>query len=401
MKISRKIIVLAVLGVVALGGVAWWAKDHYAADPLAGLLIVDAATGDIERAALATGTLRPAKLVAVGTQASGRVTAMKVKIGQTVKAGDLIAEIDDVSQRNALKTAQASLDAVHAQLEEKRASLVYAEAALSREVITVARQATSRDAFESARATVATTRAQIAALKAQIVGADVAVETANVNLDYTRITAPLDGMVLLVVTQEGQTVNALQSAPTIAIIGQVDTMAVRAEISEADIIGVKPGQPVYFTILGDLETRWDATLVSLDPAPDSIRSDTSIVSSTGSSSTSSTSAAIYYYGNFQVPNPDGRLKTYMTAQVRVVLGSAKGVVTIPISALSAADAKGERTVEVVDARSAVTRRTVTTGLDDKISVEIRTGLTVGERVVSNRKSSVGTKTASAASPMGL
>lgn len=407
MKFSRKTLVLAALGAVAIGGAAWWAKVHFTTDPLAGLLVVDVVTGDIERAVLATGTLRPVKLVAVGAQVSGRVTAMKVAIGQTVKKGDLVAEIDDVSQQNALKTAQASLDAVHAQLQEKQATLVYAQAALAREELTLAQKASSRDAFEVARTAVATTRAQIAALTAQGTEADVAVETAKVNLGYTRITAPLDGMVLLVVTQEGQTVNAAQSAPTIVILGQVDRMTVRAEISEADVTGVKPGQPVYFTILGDLDTRWDATLVSLDPAPDSIRSDTSIVSSTtssSSSSSSSTSVAVYYYGRFEVPNPEARLKTYMTAQVHVVLGSAKGVVTVPTSALSAAGAKGERTVEVVDADDAITRRVVTVGLDDKVRVEIKTGLKPGERVVSNRKTG-GAATAATSSrnrsPMGF
>ncbi len=408
MKFSRKTLILAALAVVVVGGAAWWAKVHYATDPLAGLLVVDVVTGDIERAVLATGTLRPVKLVAVGAQVSGRVTAMKVAIGQTVKKGDLIAEIDDVNQQNALKTSQASLDAVHAQLQEKQATLAYTQAALAREEITLAEKATSRDAFEVARTAVATTRAQIAALTAQGIEAEVAVETAKVNLAYTRIIAPIDGMVLLVVTQEGQTVNAAQTAPTIVILGQVDRMTVRAEISEADVSGVKPGQPVYFTILGDLEARWDATLVSLDPAPDSIRTDTSIVSSTStsSSSSSSTSVAVYYYGRFEVPNPDARLKTYMTAQVHVVLGSAKGVITVPTSAVSAANAKGERTVDVVDADGTISPRVVTVGLDDKVRVEIKTGLKPGERVVSNRTAVGGAATSSPRSsrnrsPMGF
>ncbi|MGC5189026.1 HlyD family efflux transporter periplasmic adaptor subunit, partial [Escherichia coli] len=85
------------------------------------------------------------------------------------------------------------------------------------------------------------TVAQIAALDALIVGAEASVETARVNLDYTRITAPIDGTVLATVVQEGQTVNAVQSAPTIVVLGQLQTMTVRAEISEADIVKVRPG----------------------------------------------------------------------------------------------------------------------------------------------------------------
>lgn len=388
MKFKARTLVAAAAAIVVAAGAAWWGYATWTADPLAGILTAEVATGDIERAVLATGTLRPVKLVAVGAQVSGRLTSMKVTVGQTVKKGDLVALIDDTTQQNALKSAIASLDDVRAQLQEKQASLAYAQAALAREEITLAEKASSRDAYEVARTSVATTRFQIAALTAQIVVAEVAVNTAEVNLAYTRILAPQDGMVLLVVTQEGQTVNAAQSAPTIVVLGQVDRMTVRAEVSEADVTGVKPGQPVYFTILGDLEARWDAVLESLDPAPDSIRSDTAIASTTtssSSSSSSSTSVAVYYYGRFDVPNPDGRLKTYMTAQVRIVLGAAKGVLTIPTTALSPAGAKGQRSVEVVGADDTITRRVVEVGLDDKVRVEIRSGLKAGERVVASRK----------------
>src|SRR3546814_9169847 len=109
----------------------------------------------------------------------------------------------------------------------------------------------------------------IEALEAQIVEGEVAVEIARVDLGYTKITAPIDGTVLAIVTQEGQTVNATQSAPTIIVIGQIDVMTVRAEISEADIVRVRPGQQVYFTILGDPDHRYEATLAGIEPAPES------------------------------------------------------------------------------------------------------------------------------------
>src|SRR3546814_7507420 len=108
----------------------------------------------------------------------------------------------------------------------------------------LAQNSVSQADFEAAEATVAVTRAQIEALEAQIVEAEVAVEIARVDLGYTKITAPIDGTVLAIVTQEGQTVNATQSAPTIIVIGQIDVMTVRAEISEADIVRVRPGQQV-------------------------------------------------------------------------------------------------------------------------------------------------------------
>ncbi|MDK9695120.1 MAG: efflux RND transporter periplasmic adaptor subunit [Siculibacillus sp.] len=393
---------IVVVSVAALAASLWWWRSQTAGDPLADLLVAEATIGDVQQTVQATGTLRPVRLVAVGAQVSGRITSMKVAIGDTVKAGDLVATIDSVTQENDLKSAEAAFADVRAQKRQKEASLVYAEAVLERETSTYAKQASSKDAFESAKATVATTRAQIDSLAAQITQAEVKVDSARVDLGHTRIVAPIDGTVLLVVTQEGQTVNAVQSAPTIVVLGRIDRMTVRAEVSEADAPKVRVGQPVIFSILGDLDRRWEGSLEALDPAPDTLRSDSQITSSStsstsSSSSSSSSSSAIYYYGRFEVPNPDGVLRTYMTAQVKVILGEAKGVVTVPTAALSSAG--GERVVEVVGANGATTRRKVVVGLDDKVRVEIRSGLAAGEKVVVGRRSSEA-KTSSMPGPPG-
>jgi macrolide-specific efflux system membrane fusion protein len=391
---------VAAIGLALLGvGGGLWLRAKLAVDPLADLLIAEATLGDVEQAVEATGSLRPTQLVAVGAQVSGRITRMNAAIGKRLVAGDLVAEIDDVTQQDDLKTAAAALDDVRAQKRQKEAALAYAESAAAREEKTLAKEASSRDSWESAKATVETTRAQIDSLAAQIKEAEVKVDSARVQLGYTRITAPIDGTVLLVAAQEGQNVNAVQSAPTVVVLGQIDRMLVRAEISEADAPKVKIGQQAVFTILGAPERQWEATLESLDPAPDSIRSDseissTSTSSTSSSSSSSSTSSAIYYYGRFEVPNPDGMLRTYMTAQVRVALGKANGVVTIPTAALSAPDANGARTVEVVKADGTTARRVVQVGLDDKVRCEIRSGLAAGERVVVGRRSNETTTSSS-------
>jgi len=382
-------------------------RTNFATDPFADLLVAEATIGDVEQSVQATGELRPVQLVAVGAQVSGRITKMNAVIGQRVAAGDLIAEIDDSTQQNDLKSAEAALDDVRAQKRQKEATLAYDEWALDREEKTLAKQATSRDSWESAKEAVATTQAQIDSLAAQIKEAEVKVDSARIDLGYTRITAPIDGTALLVASQEGQNVNAVQSAPTIAILGRIDRMLVRAEISEADAPKVKIGQKAVFAILGEPQRQWEATLLSLDPAPDSLRSDSEIssssdsLSSSSSSSSSSTSSAIYYYGRFEVENPDGVLRTYMTAQVRVVLGEAKGVVTIPTAALSAADAAGKRFVEVVNADGGLDRRAVKVGLDDKARCEIRSGLKAGERVVVSRRSLEAKTSAMPAPPGGL
>lgn len=343
--------------------------------------------GDVEEAVLASGTFKPVKLVAVGAQVSGRITALDVKLGDAVKKDTLIAEIDSTTQSNDLKIAQASLANVKAQLQESEADLANAQLTLIRQQTVFRNQAGSKADLDSAEASVKKITAQIAALDAQITSAEVAVETAQANLSYTRITAPMDGTVLAIVNQQGQTVNAAQSAPTIVILGQLDTMIVRTEISEADVVKVKVGQPVYFTILGDPVTRHDAVLQSIEPAPESITSDSSVTSSStttsSSSSTTSSSAssAIYYNGVFAVPNHDNHFRTYMSAEVHIVLGQARSVLTIPSSALGARLADGSYSVQVIDQNGKQNSRKVMVGLNNNVTAEIQSGLSEGESVV--------------------
>ncbi len=401
-RLRRRLPVVAIslLLLVSAGAAAVYEyRTRLAADPLADLLVTQAKIGDIEETVQATGSIRPVRIVAVGSRASGRVVKMNAAIGKRFRAGDLIAEIDSVTQQNDLETAEAALDDVRAQRRQKEASLAYAEQALMREEKTFAREATSRDSWEQARATVETTRAQIDSLAAQIKEAEVKVASARVQLDYTRIVAPIDGTVLLVSVQEGQTVNAVQSAPTLVVLGQIDRMLVRAEISEADAPKVKVGEMATFSILGDPERQWEATLLSLDPAPDSLRTDAEIASSDNTSTSSS--SAIYYYGRFLVDHPDGVLRTYMTAQVRIVLAAAKGVVTVPTAAVSLPNMNGERTVDVVNGDGSLSKHVVQVGIDDKVRTEIRSGLDAGERIVGGHRVADTAANAMPAPPGGL
>jgi len=347
---KRVKLAIVLLSAVAIGGVA--AVHSFRRTSSSSSFITAVVTvNDLREEVFANGTLKTLRLTAVGAQVSGH---------------------------NDLRTSEAALRNYRAQKLEKEATLTLAEANLVRQQTTFAQHATSRGDYESAEATVRQTRAQIAALEAQIAGAEASVETARVNLDYTRITAPIDGTVLAAVAQEGQTLNAVQSAPTIVVLGQLETMTVRAEISEADIVKVQPGQPLYFTILGDQDHRYEARLEQIEPAPESIKNDTSFTSnsttstSTSSSSTSSSSTAIYYIGIFKIPNWELRLRTYMTAEVHIVVGEAKRVKTIPALALMR-QPDGRSTVRVVSDLGEVQQREVKTGLNDRTNVEIKSG----------------------------
>lgn len=284
--------------------------------------------GDLEQTVDATGVIDAYQLVNVGAQASGQIKKLYVELGDEVKAGDLIAEIDSTTQTNSLTNAEAAMENIQAQRAVQLANLREAELAFDRQKMMYAEQASSKAEYDTAEAKLATTRAQIRALDAQVKQRQAELDTARANLGYTRITAPIDGTVVAVVAEEGRTVNANQSAPTIVKLARLDTVTVNAEISEADVVKVKPGMPVYFTILGNSEHKYHATLRVVNPAPASIANESS-----SSASSSSSSSAVYYNALFDVENPDGSLRIDMTAQVSVLLNQAKDALLIPAVAL--------------------------------------------------------------------
>ena len=330
-----------------------------------------AALGDLEQSVLATGVLQAFKQVSVGAQASGQIKTLNVALGDSVKKGQLIAEIDALKQQNDLRNAQAALQSAEALLGSRRALLQQAELNFARQKDLLAADAISRQSFEQAEATLGTSRADIKTSEAQMAQARIAADTAQLNLAYTRIVAPMDGVVVAIVTQQGQTVNANQSAPTIIKLALLDTITVKAQISEADVVRVQPGQKVYFTILGAPDKRYYTVLRSVEPAPDSIASD----------AVSSSTSAIYYNGLLDVPNADGRLRISMTAQVYIVQSEAKDVIVIPAAAIEQSGRRGPASVRVVGADGKAEKRTVKVGINNNVNAQILEGLAVGDKVV--------------------
>lgn len=334
-----------------------------------------AQTRDLEQTVLADGTIEAQKQVSVGAQVSGQIKALYVTLGDKVHKGQRVAEIDDLTQQNALRDAEAALKNVQAQRASKMAALRNNQLVYQRQQAIVARGVGVQADLDSAQAALVATRADINALDAQIIQAQIAVNTAQVNLGYTKITSPIDGTIVALPVEEGQTVNAVQSAPTIVKVAQLATMTVEAQISEADVVKVKAGMPVYFTILGEPGKRYSTQLRAIEPAPDSINDETTSTSTSTSSSTSSSSTAIYYNGLFDVANPDGALRISMTAQVYIVLAKAENAVVIPATAL-----QGEW-VQVVDSQGNIARRPVKVGINNNVDAQIISGVLAGEKVI--------------------
>ncbi|MGK8207144.1 macrolide transporter subunit MacA [Burkholderia cenocepacia] len=331
---------------------------------------------DLENTVLATGVLQAFRQVDVGAQVSGQLKTLKAKLGDKVTKGQWLAEIDPVISENALRQARASEESLRAQQKSTAAQLTQAELAFHRQQTMLRDDATSRESFEAARAALDVQRATLASLAAQIRSARIQIETAQANVSYTRIVAPIDGEVVAIVTQEGQTVIAQQQAPVILKLADLDTMTVKAQISEADVIHVRAGQTAYFTILGEPDKRHYGKLRAIEPAPQNFADAQSMLG--GSMKPNS---AVFYNALFEVPNPDHRLRISMTAQVSIVLDDARDVLSMPAAALGEKRKDGTYAVRVLRADGSTETRSVRIGINNNVRVEVLTGLKDGERVV--------------------
>ena len=365
---------------IAVAIAAWWAWRTKSGDtPPPQVTTTPVVKSDLEEGVLATGTIEAARLVSVGAQVSGVLTRLHVALGDRVQKGQLIAEIDASTQRNDLRKAEAGVLNVKAQRAARQALLKQNGLAAARLRALVQIDAGSQADLEGAEAALATTQADIAALDAQLAQAQLTEDTARVNVGYTSVTAPIDGTVVAVITEQGQTVNSAFSAPTIIKLAQLDRMNVKVQISEADVPRIHAGLPVYFTLLGDPDTRYTTVLKRVEPGPTTLATDTS----SGTSAAASASAkAIYYNGIFDVANPDGKLRIAMTAQATIVVATVKDAINVPSAALGAKQADGRYKVRVKDGEKVVDR-IVRVGLNNRVQAEVLDGLAVGEQVVTS------------------
>jgi macrolide-specific efflux system membrane fusion protein len=333
--------------------------------------------GEVEKTVLATGTLQPLEVVSVGAQATGQIQELRVQLGDTVKRGQLIAVIDPATQQNTLRNAEAALAAQHAQHASQEARLFQDELSVKRQSDLLKTGFVSQAAYDAANASVKVSRAGLKSIDAQIRQAEIAVEKAKVDLGRTNVIAPIDGVVASILVRQGQTVNAVQAAPTLVRIAKMDVMTVKAQISEADVINVRAGQPVYFTILGDPDKRYYATLRGVEPAPEAAAN----ASDAAGGFNATPTGAVYYNALFDVPNTDGRLRPSMTAKVNVVLADVKGVLTTPSAALGKREADGRYVVRVLGVGGTAVDRKVRIGLNNSVVAQVVDGLKRGDDVI--------------------
>ncbi|MEL4376888.1 efflux RND transporter periplasmic adaptor subunit [Brucella cytisi] len=332
--------------------------------------------GDIENAITAVGTLSALRSINVGAQVSGQLKSVKVEVGDQVKKGELIAEIDPSPFEKKVEISSAQLDNLKAQLLSKQAQLTLKKANAARQRSLLATRGVSQSTVDQADADLAMADADVKALGAQIRQQEAQLASDKVDLGYTKIYSPMEGTVVDQAAKEGETLNAVQSAPTIVTVADLKVMTVEAQVSEADIGRLKPGMPVYFTLLGQPEKRFTGTLRQIKPTP------------------ATENNVVLYYALFDVPNPTGELMINMSTQVYFILDEAKNVLIVPSSALNYKRegpqnqrGKPQISVQVVSDNGSITERQVQIGVRNRVQTEIKSGLEEGDKVVVTSASS--------------
>lgn len=348
---------------------------------------------NIQKVVNAAGEVRAIQLVTVGAQVSGKIETLYVTVGQVVKKGDLIAEIDSTTQQNEVDINKAKLNSYEAQLAAAKVSLKIAEKKYKRTQALRKQNAASAEDLEDAEDAYETAKSKVTELDSTIKETEISLSTAETNLGYTKITAPLDGTIVSVPVKQGQTINAAMDTPTIVQIADLSQMEILIEISEGDISNIKPGVKVTYSILGDLNNIYETTLKSIDPGLTLLTNNeyTEVVGS---------DEAIYYYGRLVVPNDRGVLRIGMTTQNVIYEDSAEDVLTVPATAIKN---EGQGKFVEILTKNGVEKRSVVTGVSDGLNIEVKSGVKEGEEAVLAKMSSaeISDKTSKIRGPRGF
>lgn len=366
-KKSRKWIgSLIVLLLIGVGTAAYFklpalGKDNKA-DPNAQAITV--MRSSIEDVVTSQGTLEPKEYVDVGAQVSGQLKKLYVELGQDVKQGDPIADIDAEIYETKVQGEQANLKTLNAQKAEQAAKVVQAKQKVERNKKLVDVQAMSVEAYQDTITDQKVAQAQLNSIDAQIEQATSTLKGDMTNLNYTKIYAPMTGTVVSQSAREGQTLNANQTTPTIVQLANLDVMTVKAQVAEADIPKIQPGMDVYFTILGSQDRKWTAKVDQILPTPETIND------------------VVLYDVLVDVDNKDRQLMSGMSTQMFFVLGSADSALTIPTSYLTQKVAAKENTYKIdVLKNGNVEQREVTIGMQDRTKAQVTAGLEEGDKIM--------------------
>ena len=372
-KISKVWILVAI--VVVLAVVAFLLSGNKKKEQVQ-FNTAEVAPANIVNTVTATGTIEPVTSVTVGTQVSGIVSKLYVDYNSVVKKGQVIAELDKSNLVSELNSAKASLEQAKASLSSAESSLSYQAANFRRNKALYQKGLISGNDYESARLSYQTAMASVSSARDQVSAAREQVKKAQTNLGYATITSPIDGVVLSKSVEEGQTVAASFSTPTLFTIAKdLTNMQVVADVDEADIGDVKVGERVTFTV---------------DAYPDNTFSGT--VKQVRQEATT-TNNVVTYSVVISAPNADLKLKPGLTATVTIYTQENKGVLSVPSKALRFTPEKetvgGMKIKDIANAKNkvwtiegnTVVAHRVNIGMTDGSHTQILSGISRGAKVI--------------------
>lgn len=358
-RLSFARVFVVLIFVAALAGGAFWAYYHFyaASNNTADVTTTAVSRGDIDVLVSATGVLEPSNFVDVGAQVSGQLDVIHVRVGEQIGKDQLLAEIDPTIYLARVDANRAQLKNQQAQLADRKAQLTLADIQFQRQTNLFAEDATTRENLQIAEASLSSAGAQLAMLQAQLEQTASTLRAEEANLDYARIYSTMAGTVVSITARQGQTLNTSQQAPVLMRIADLSDMKVRAQVSEADVGRLAPGDKVYFTTLGEPGKQIYGQLDYIEPTPEVLNN------------------VVLYNAFFSVPNEAGRLLPSMTAQVFFVVEQARDILRVP-----AATVVGDQ-VWLQQGSGELVQRKIEVGISNRIYTEVRAGLAAGDRVV--------------------
>jgi HlyD family secretion protein len=298
---------------IAAGIAAW---TSWGAHAPAHYTTVALTKGPIARTVTATGTVNPELTIIVGTYVSGVIQELFCDYNTAVKKGQVCAKIDPRPYQSVVDQSKANLAVAQAQLAKDKANLLYTKVRYERTARLVQTNATSQDAVDAAKSNYEQAEAQILYDEATIQQRQAILDAALVNLDYTNIVSPVDGVVVSRNVTVGQTVAASFQTPTLFLIAtDLTKMQVDTNVSESDIGGIKLGDPGTFTVDTFPKRIFRGKVSQVRQSPQTVQN------------------VVTYDVVVGVDNSDLALKPGMTAAVKIVVDERADVLRVPNQAL--------------------------------------------------------------------
>ncbi len=313
MRLRKPLIWIVVVAVLA-GIAAYLLRGEEPALPA--YSVAKVSRGDLVATVSATGTLSPLIEVLVGSQVSGTIASLSADFNSPVKQGDAIAQIDPALFRARVAEAEANLQRAEAERDKAQVAVLDARRQLNRVLGLQKRNLVSDSDVDAARFAVQSAEVQHRVTEAQVAQNAAALNYAQLNLDYTTIHAPIDGVVISRDVDVGQTVAASLQAPTLFTIARdLAQMQIETDVDEAYIGQVREGQPVTFTVFAypGREFRGSVAQVRLQPKIEA--------------------GVVKYNCIIHVDNADLALKPGMTATVSIEVARHEGVLKVSNNAL--------------------------------------------------------------------